>query len=111
MSLPQSWILRRHALQDDFGFPIAGGGGDYEAVVTPFVDALRQFRDDVRHAAKDPATQLKDLLVMCDKLRDVTLVDLGVKLKDNEGGAEWQLSGRSGSSPSQRRRIPREAAS
>ena len=52
----------------------------------PYLRALSSFRDGVRKIAiaKDE-TALKDILTLCDKLRDEDLVSLGVALDDQEG--------------------------
>lgn len=66
----------------------------------PYLRSLSSFRDGVRKVAvtanseKDEQLRaqaqvqaLKDILALCDKLRDVDLVPLGVALDDQEGGA------------------------
>lgn len=52
----------------------------------PYLRTLSTFRDGVRRLAinKD-ATALKDILALCDKLRDEELIPLGVALDDQEG--------------------------
>jgi cysteinyl-tRNA synthetase len=56
----------------------------------PYLRALSSFRDGVRKLAmqKDGAgadKAMKDILALCDKLRDTDLVTLGVALDDQEG--------------------------
>lgn len=52
----------------------------------PYVRTLSAFRDGVRKLAMGKGdTAFKDILALCDKLRDVDLVPLGVALDDNEG--------------------------
>ena len=52
----------------------------------PYLGVLSSFRDDVRQLAIGKgATALKDILALCDKLRDSDLVPLGVALDDQEG--------------------------
>ena len=52
----------------------------------PYIRALSTFRDGVRKVAiAKGETALKDILALCDKLRDVDLVPLGVALDDVEG--------------------------
>lgn len=52
----------------------------------PYVGVLSSFRDDVRRLAIGKGdTALKDILALCDKLRDSDLVPLGVALDDQEG--------------------------
>jgi cysteinyl-tRNA synthetase len=52
----------------------------------PYLQVLSSFRDGVRRLAisKDGNT-IKDILSLCDKLRDEDLVPLGVALDDQEG--------------------------
>lgn len=102
---PDALLLKRGAMyitrmlrvfgvitQDDFGFPVGAGGGDYEANVGPMVSALVDFRDKVRAAAKASTPPQGALLKLCDELRDMTMVDLGVKVSDGDGAAVWQLA-------------------
>ena len=60
----------------------------------PYIRSLSSFRDGVRKVAiaanrenteLAKAQALKDILALCDKLRDVDLVPLGVALDDQEG--------------------------
>ena len=52
----------------------------------PYLGVLSSFRDDVRQLAIGKGdTALKDILALCDKLRDSDLVPLGVALDDQEG--------------------------
>jgi len=79
-------------VQEEFGFPIASGGGDYEAQVGPVLNALVKFRDDVRTAAKPLGNEaFQTMLGLCDGLRDETMVDLGVRVEDRAEGAMWKL--------------------
>jgi cysteinyl-tRNA synthetase len=57
-----------------------------EEVLMPYLRALSTFRDSVRKAAmtKDEGA-LKEILALCDRLRDNDLVPLGVALDDQEG--------------------------
>jgi cysteinyl-tRNA synthetase len=84
------------ATQPEFGLsdgPEAAGaisGGDAAA---PVVDALAAFRDAVRAGARAAAagdSGPADLLGLCDRLRDSTLVDLGIRLEDRQDGAVWR---------------------
>lgn len=68
----------------------------------PYLRSLSSFRDGVRkvavtansekdeHRAQAQAQALKDILALCDKLRDVDLVPLGVALDDQEGGVSHE---------------------
>lgn len=52
----------------------------------PYLGVLSSFRDEVRQLAiRKGDTALKDILALCDKLRDSDLVPLGVALDDQEG--------------------------
>ncbi|KAJ3563550.1 hypothetical protein NP233_g8870 [Leucocoprinus birnbaumii] len=58
-----------------------------EEVLMPYLRVLSSFRDGVRQLAIGKGdTALKDILAMCDKLRDVELVPLGVALDDQDDG-------------------------
>ena len=54
----------------------------------PYLRTLSSFRDGVRKVAIAKGdSALKDILALCDKLRDADLVPLGVALDDQEGNA------------------------
>lgn len=56
-----------------------------------YLDAFAAFRDDVRALAKARA-EPREVLAACDRVRDSTLVDLGVRLEDRpDGKAVWKL--------------------
>ncbi|KIM45332.1 hypothetical protein M413DRAFT_66439 [Hebeloma cylindrosporum] len=58
-----------------------------EEVLMPYLRSLSSFRDGVRRLAMAKGdTALKDILALCDKLRDSDLVPLGVALDDQEDG-------------------------
>ena len=58
-----------------------------EGILMPYLGVLSSFRDHVRQLAiRKGDTALKDILALCDKLRDSDLVPLGVALDDQEGG-------------------------
>ncbi|KAI0339957.1 hypothetical protein BDW22DRAFT_1361032 [Trametopsis cervina] len=67
-----------------------------EEILMPYLRSLSSFRDGVRKLAIDAAKAekkdeaqaqaLKDILALCDKLRDTDLVPLGVALDDQEDG-------------------------
>lgn len=57
-----------------------------EEILMPYLRTLSTFRDGVRKLAIDKGdSALKDILGLCDKLRDADLVSLGVALDDQEG--------------------------
>ncbi|KAI0026764.1 tRNA synthetases class I (C) catalytic domain-containing protein [Vararia minispora EC-137] len=67
----------------------ADGGGalDREEVLMPYLRALSTFRDGVRARAIAGGDGVaKDILALCDGLRDDALVPLGVALDDQEDG-------------------------
>jgi len=51
-----------------------------------FVETLAQFRADIRRISKndDPKQSIKQILSLCDTMRDRTLPDLGIRLEDRE---------------------------
>jgi len=55
-------------------------------LVLKYVEALARFRADVRQLSKTKDSQdaVKQLLTLCDQLRDETLPSLGVRLEDRE---------------------------
>jgi cysteinyl-tRNA synthetase len=53
----------------------------------PYLNVLSNFRDNVRHFAKEQKTH-NEFLALSDKLRDDDLVELGVLLDDQEGKIE-----------------------
>ena len=57
-----------------------------EEILMPYLRTLSSFRDGVRKVAIAKGDNaLKDILALCDKLRDIDLVPLGVALDDQEG--------------------------
>ena len=56
-----------------------------DEILMPYLKVLSTFRDKVRSLAisKD-ADALKEILDVCDKIRDVDLVPLGVALDDQD---------------------------
>ena len=77
---------------DEIGFQGGGGAGGQstEALISPFVGALVQFRDDVRGAARAEKSQAT--LEICDGVRDGALVDLGIRVEDRAGTASlWKM--------------------
>ena len=51
-----------------------------EETVMPYLTAMADFRDDVRKAARE--LKAVEILQKCDRLRDDTLPNLGVRLED-----------------------------
>ncbi|KAJ7929752.1 hypothetical protein B0H13DRAFT_2652284, partial [Mycena leptocephala] len=64
-----------------------GPGVNREEVLMPYIRSLSNFRDSVRRLAIGKGdTAQQDILALCDRLRDVDLVPLGVALDDQEDG-------------------------
>ncbi|BGP41854.1 cysteinyl-tRNA synthetase [Rhodotorula kratochvilovae] len=62
-------------------------GIDREALLLPYLRTLSSFRDQIRQLAMAPSASLgRDLLALCDRLRDEELVELGVALDDQDDG-------------------------
>ncbi|KAF8684181.1 tRNA synthetases class I (C) [Rhizoctonia solani] len=61
------------------------GSVDREALLMPYLRTLSAFRDSVRQLAISGASA-KDILKLCDNLRDVDLIPLGVALDDQDDG-------------------------
>ena len=53
------------------------------------VDQLVECRDAVRSAARDAGAARGAVMKVCDDVRDVALVDIGIKLEDKPGGGVW----------------------
>eukprot|EP00798_Chlamydomonas_sp_ICE-L_P002666 gene2666-biopygen8694 len=67
----------------------AGGAGDAKGA--GYLDAFAAFRDEVRSLARTQADP-KETMTACDRVRDVALVELGVRLEDRpDGKAIWKL--------------------
>ncbi|KAF9564747.1 cysteinyl-tRNA synthetase [Agrocybe pediades] len=65
----------------------AGGNINREEILMPSLRVLSSFRDNVRKLAIAKGDDaLKEILALCDKLRDNDLVPLGVALDDQEDG-------------------------
>jgi len=70
--------------EQNIGFPQGGSqGANLEEAVMPYLSAFADFRDKVRMTAREH--KATDILRECDKVRDDTLPNLGVRLEDHEG--------------------------
>lgn len=70
-------ILRIFGLSDgEYGFK------KVQQDVGPYLNVISNFRDEVRKTALKKEDISQEILLICDKLRDVTLPNLGVKLDD-----------------------------
>jgi hypothetical protein len=56
-----------------------------EEVITPFMNVLTKFRDQIKDKAGDGT---KELFRLCDELRDDVLPHLGIRLEDRAKGQE-----------------------
>ncbi|KAJ3751465.1 hypothetical protein DFH05DRAFT_1471567, partial [Lentinula detonsa] len=66
-----------------------GGVVNREEILMPYLRTLSTFRDGVRRLAIDKGdSALKDILALCDKLRDEELIPVGVALDDQEAKKE-----------------------
>lgn len=71
------------------GFGEVAAVGDSKG--STYLDVFAAFRDEVRSLARGKADP-KDILTACDRVRDSTLVELGVRLEDkSDGKAVWKL--------------------
>lgn len=58
-----------------------------EEAALPFVQVVANFRDEIRKLSRESgAVDSKQLLALCDKIRDLDLFDLGVTLDDRADG-------------------------
>jgi len=89
------YVIPASQLRDQVRNLACTGGADYTAIVklsdhrngvldepyNPYYQVLQRFRDDVKDLATHQAPA-KDLLALCDQLRDVHLWNLGIYLED-----------------------------
>lgn len=83
-------IVKIFGLTPDIDAPIgfvdsSSKGNNAEEILMPYLHTLSSFRDNVRSLAINKKEH-KEILTLCDKLRDEDLVDLGVCLDDREDG-------------------------
>lgn len=55
-----------------------------DALLMPYLTTLSTFRDEVRKLSIAQASP-KEILALCDRLRDIDLAPLGVALDDQDG--------------------------
>ena len=77
---------------DYFRLSESDGGKNAEEILTPFINAITDFRGEVKDtciADKD----VKKVLSICDKLRDDVLPNLGVRIEDkgNKEKSVWKF--------------------
>ena len=77
----------------DAALAVAPAQGDAEYLkgkgADEVVDQLVECRDAVRSAARDAGVARGAVMRVCDDVRDVALVDIGIKLEDKPGGGVW----------------------
>lgn len=75
--------MKCFGLYDEGDYPAvsgdAGAGGSQEDAITPLMNVLLQFRDEVK---KNAGKEGKELLKLSDQLRDDILPALGIRLED-----------------------------
>ncbi|EFC49827.1 cysteinyl-tRNA synthetase [Naegleria gruberi] len=77
---------------DTFGFPVSGGES-YEENVAPIINALSDFRSEIRNIARDKNDKKEQrILQTCDSLRDDVLPGLGIRLEDKKETTSWKLA-------------------
>lgn len=62
-----------------------GSGANKEDIALPFVQILANFREEVRQLAMAGEQPNKDLLALCDRVRDTDLLNACVALDDRKG--------------------------
>ncbi|KAH7300830.1 hypothetical protein KP509_24G080700 [Ceratopteris richardii] len=82
-----------HARDDEIGFgsDATTSTGSQEAILTPYLDAIAKFREDVRAAVKEDVDIKGKVMGIADRFRDYTMVDLGVRLEDTANGSIWEM--------------------
>lgn len=66
-----------------FGSATCGGIDNLEETLFPYLEAFASFRENVRDIGRN--NNIKDLLALCDSIRDRVLPCLGVRFEDHEG--------------------------
>lgn len=86
-----SRILSCFGLTDGLSFTSSSASDRTSASdhVAPYMDAFASFRDVIRNIARSGG-DASQILSACDRLRDETLVDLGIRLEDKADGSVWK---------------------
>ena len=88
-----TWVFRCFGLTNegvDIGFPLGTSSEvDKEVLLSPFLDALAKFRENVRAAAIGGLNE--EVLRETDRLRDEVMPDLGVRMEDKASTTVWKL--------------------
>ena len=85
--------MKAHGVYEEDDMPSIGetSTANYEETITPFMNALSKFRDDVKEkAGEGPQVLFK----LSDQLRDEVLPYLGIRLEDRAKGqpSYWKLA-------------------
>ena len=76
--------MKCFGIYEEGDFPSIGGAeGSYEEMITPLMNALTKYRDQVKNLANSDG---KELFKISDELRDDILPFLGIKLEDKGKG-------------------------
>lgn len=80
-------ILKVFGVYDEDIFPAVAEGQQLsqEEVIAPYVNAISRFRDQLKEKANEGP---KELMNLCDQLRDEVLPHLGIRLEDRGKGVE-----------------------
>jgi cysteinyl-tRNA synthetase len=70
---------------DYFRLSEGDGGKNAEEILTPFINAITDFRGEVKESCIEDKN-VKKVLTICDKLRDEVLPNLGVRIEDKPQG-------------------------
>ena len=74
----------------ELGFADGTSGSSREQMLAPVLDALMEFRYEVRDKAR--ANDAGAILGLCDGFRDATLPPLGIRLEDKPDHSVWKLA-------------------
>ncbi|KAL6046139.1 Cysteine--tRNA ligase, mitochondrial [Balamuthia mandrillaris] len=75
----------------DFASGATSASSEVEARFVKVTDVLVDFRRNVRTAVLKSKDSRKDVLQLCDSVRDELLPPLGIRLEDKSQGAGWKL--------------------
>ncbi len=80
-------ILKTFGVYDDDVFPSVSDGKEVnqEELIAPYVDAIVKFRDLIKEKSTEGP---KEILQLCDLLRDDILPALGIRIEDRQKGFE-----------------------
>lgn len=85
-------MMKTFGVYEESDFPQLGdeSGQSYEQAITPIMNVLSRFRDQVKEKAPDGK---QEIFRLADELRDDILPFLGIRLEDRGKGQEaiWKL--------------------